>query len=730
MEEVVEKVVTKSKVKPAVKKTTAKKTASKKKGSSKEEKKNLVIVESPAKAKTIEKFLGSKKYTVVASVGHIRDLPKSKMGINIENDFEPEYITIRGKGDLTTALKKEAKKASNIFLATDPDREGEAISWHLANILGVNIDEKNRIEFNEITKDAVTKAIKNPRAIDTNLVNAQQARRVVDRLVGYKISPILWAKVRRGLSAGRVQSVATKLIVDREKEINAFVPVEYWNVDIKVAYDDKKSYNFALSSIGKKKVNDNLKEINESIISTEEQVQKILEMIQNKNVLIDSVEMKNRKRYSPKPFTTSTLQQDAATKLNFTTKRTMIAAQQLYEGIDMKGGKTEGLITYIRTDSQRISDEATTGIKAYIEENFGKENYKVYQVKANKKKIQDAHECIRPSDIKKTPSSLASYLTTDQLKLYTLVWQRTVAALMADAEFETKTITANIDEYAFKTSGSKLVEQGFLRVYEDADNKEVDIPDFIKGNEYKVKKTQESQHFTQPPNRYNEASLVKTLEELGIGRPSTYAPTISTILQRGYVAKKANAIFPTELGEIVTTIMKENFEQFVDLDFTAKIESALDNVEEGDLEWKSIIREMYPRLDLLVKSAEESVEKVLFEEETDEDCELCGSKMVIKHGRFGKFVACKNYPECKNTKPLLEKIGMKCPVCKDGDVIIRRTKKNKIFYGCSTYPKCKFVSWDRPTGELCTICEHPMVEKKTKTKEAILCSNKNCGKTE
>ncbi|MGL5439448.1 MAG: type I DNA topoisomerase [Filifactoraceae bacterium] len=721
MEDIVEKVI-----KPKRKSDT--KRISVKKSTSKDEKKSLVIVESPAKAKTIEKFLGSKKYTVVASVGHIRDLPKSKMGINVENDYEPEYITIRGKGGLATSLKKEAKKANHIFLATDPDREGEAISWHLANILNIDINEKNRIEFNEITKDAVTKAIKSPRAIDINLVNAQQARRVIDRLVGYKISPILWAKVRRGLSAGRVQSVATKLIVDREKEINKFEPVEFWDLDIKVAYDEKNTFSFPLYSIDNKKINDNLKEKNESIISKQDEIEKIVDEIKNKEVIIKSVDKKTRKRYSPKPFTTSTLQQDAATKLNFSTKRTMIAAQQLYEGIDVKRGKTEGLITYIRTDSQRISEEAMKSIKEYIVEEFGEKNYKPYEVKNNKKKIQDAHECIRPSDIRKVPSSIASYLKPDQLKLYTLIWQRTVAALMADAEFEVKTIIADIEKYSFKTSGSKLIKQGFLQAYEEFQSKEVDIPDFLVGYSYKVKKVKEYQHFTQPPNRYNEASLVKSLEELGIGRPSTYAPTISTILQRGYVIKKTSVLHPTELGEIVTTIMEENFQKFIDLDFTAKVESELDAVEEGDVVWKNIIRELYPTLDRLVKEAGESVEKVLFEEETDEECEICGAVMVIKHGRFGKFMACKNYPECKNTKPLLERIGVKCPVCNEGDVIIRKTKKNRIFYGCSTYPKCKFVSWDRPTGELCKICSEHLVEKKGKNDEKVVCSNRSCGK--
>ena len=685
--------------------------------------KNLVVVESPAKAKTIEKFLGKKNYTVKASVGHIRDLPKSKLGIDVENDFEPQYITIRGKGDIVSELKKEAKKADKIFLATDPDREGEAISWHLANLLKIEEDKAYRIEFNEITKEAVTKAIKSPRKINMDIVDAQQARRVIDRLVGYKISPILWSKVRKGLSAGRVQSVATKIIRERENEINAFIPEEYWNIELDVRGEDKKTAKFKY--YGQKTSSNKIKK-NE--LKNKEQTDKILTEIENKNIVIDSIEIKERKRSAPKPFTTSLLQQEAGSKISFPTKKTMSIAQQLYEGVDVKGSGTLGLITYIRTDSQRISEEAQEHAKEFILESYGSAYFKKYVNQASKgKKIQDAHECIRPTYINMTPDSIKDSLSKDQYKLYKLVWERFVACQMSDAKFDSQNIQGSISESVFKATGSIMKFDGFLKVYTYAKTEENELPEFELLKEYAVKKTSGTQHFTQPPARYTESTLVKILEEKGIGRPSTYAPTIATILARGYIQKKDNALFLTELGDIVTTIMEENFANIVDIDFTAEMETELDMVEEGKERWKDIIARFYPDFAESVRVAEETLEKIQMQvEETDEICELCGSNMVIRHGRFGKFMACKNYPECKNTKPILERIGIKCPVCKDGDVIVRKTKKGRDFYGCSRFPECRFVSWNRPTGEMCELCGSYKIEKITKNSKHELCSNKDC----
>lgn len=685
--------------------------------------KNLVVVESPAKAKTIEKFLGKKNYTVKASVGHIRDLPKSKLGIDVENDFEPQYITIRGKGDIVSELKKEAKKADKIFLATDPDREGEAISWHLANLLKIEEDKAYRIEFNEITKEAVTKAIKSPRKINMDIVDAQQARRVIDRLVGYKISPILWSKVRKGLSAGRVQSVATKIIRDRENEINAFIPEEYWNIELDVRGEDKKTAKFKY--YGQKTSSNKIKK-NE--LKNKEQTDKILTEIENKNIVIDSIEIKERKRSAPKPFTTSLLQQEAGSKISFPTKKTMSIAQQLYEGVDVKGSGTLGLITYIRTDSQRISEEAQEHAKEFILESYGSAYFKKYVNQASKgKKIQDAHECIRPTYINMTPDSIKDSLSKDQYKLYKLVWERFVACQMSDAKFDSQNIQGSISESVFKATGSIMKFDGFLKVYTYAKTEENELPEFELLKEYAVKKTSGTQHFTQPPARYTESTLVKILEEKGIGRPSTYAPTIATILARGYIQKKDNALFLTELGDIVTTIMEDNFANIVDIDFTAEMETELDMVEEGKERWKDIIARFYPDFAESVRVAEETLEKIQMQvEETDEICELCGSNMVIRHGRFGKFMACKNYPECKNTKPILERIGIKCPVCKDGDVIVRKTKKGRDFYGCSRFPECRFVSWNRPTGEMCELCGSYKIEKITKNSKHELCSNKDC----
>lgn len=679
--------------------------------------KKLVVVESPAKAKTIEKFLGKKTYTVKASVGHVRDLPKSKLGVDIENNFEPQYITIRGKGDLVAELKKEAKKADMVYLATDPDREGEAISWHLANLLNVPQEKIERIEFNEITKTAVNNAIKNPRKINMDIVDAQQARRVIDRLVGYKISPILWSKVQKGLSAGRVQSVATKIIRDREKEIENFIPEEFWNLELDVVGDDKKTSKFKYHGKGKK-----------AELKNETQVNHLLGEIKNKNIKIVSIEEKERKRNAPKPFTTSQLQQEAGTKLSFATKKTMMIAQQLYEGIDIKGKGTVGLITYIRTDSQRISDEALSSLKLFVENTFGKNYYKKYIYSSKKgKKIQDAHECIRPTYVEYTPDSVKDSLSNDQYKLYRLIWERFVACSMADAVFDTQNIDGMIQEHIFKSSGSKLKFDGFLKVYSFAKAEEVMIPQFTLNAEYPVKKIHPSQHFTQPPARYTEATLVKALEEKGIGRPSTYAPTISTIISRGYISKKSNALYLTELGDVVTNIMEQNFTKFVDIDFTAEMENALDMIEEGEENWKEFISKFYPPLDEAVRTAEEQLEKIeAVVIETDEICELCGSNMVIRNGRFGQFLACKNYPECKNTKPILEKIGIKCPQCENGDIVIKKSKKGKVFYGCSEFPKCKFASWNKPLDKKCNLCGSIMVEKLVKNATVELCSNSSC----
>lgn len=679
--------------------------------------KALVIVESPAKAKTIEKFLGKSHYVVKASVGHIRDLPKSRLGVDIDNNFEPEYINIRGKGDVIKELRKEAKKSKRVYLATDPDREGEAISWHLTYILGMDVDSECRIEFNEITKDTIKKSIKNPRKINKDLVDAQQARRVLDRLLGYQISPILWQKVRRGLSAGRVQSVTTKIICDREKEIEDFIPVEYWTLDL---ISSKDGENITFSFYGK-----NGEKID---LSTEEQVNEILEAIKDKKMDIVDIDTKKRKRSAVKPFTTSVLQQEAVNKLGFTTKKTMKIAQELYEGVDVSGEGTVGLISYIRTDSQRISDEAKAAVDGFIEEVYG-DNYLFKGKKKaskSKKNTQDAHEAIRPTSVMRQPDGIRDSLSNDQYKLYNLIWRRFVASQMSDAVYETLTIKANIEEYIFTATGSKQIFDGYTKVYNFSDREDRLLPDIKVADKLDIEKIEPIQHFTQPPARYTEASLVKTLEELGIGRPSTYAPTIATIFNRGYVEKEGAAIKPTELGTIVTEILEDNFEMLTDVDFTAKLEDRLDEIAEGDLEWKKVVEESYRPLESSIKEAIDKIEKINMDIETDEICDVCGANMVIKHGRFGKFMACKNYPECKNTKPIVEKIGVKCPKCKDGDVIIRKTKKGRQFYGCSNYPECDFVEWKRPTGENCKECGSYMVEKVTKKEKKDICSNSEC----
>ena len=681
--------------------------------------KALVIVESPAKAKTIEKFLGKSHYTVKASVGHVRDLPKSQLGVDIENNFEPKYINIRGKGDVIKELKKEAKKAKKVYLATDPDREGEAISWHLSYILNIDEDEKCRIEFNEITKDAIKNAIKNPRNIDLNLVDAQQARRVLDRLLGYQISPILWQKVRKGLSAGRVQSVTTKLICEREEEIKSFIPKEYWTIELVVLNKDGEEFTLKFYGEDGKKID----------LENEAQVNKILDIINNAELTVSKIESKSRRKSAPKPFTTSVLQQDAANKLNFTTKKTMMVAQELYEGIDIKGQGTVGLISYIRTDSKRISEEAREKAKDYIVDSIGQNYYKDHTKDSKgkkEKKVQDAHEAIRPTSVERTPDSIKDSLSKDQYKFYNLIWRRFVASQMEDSIFDVLNVECNIENLVFKATGSKLKFDGYTKIYNFTDREDKILPSLSEGESLKIQKQDHQQHFTSPPPRYTEASLVKTLEELGIGRPSTYAPTITTILNREYVEKEGTSLLPTELGIIVTKILDENFHKFMEVDFTADMESQLDQIEEGNAEWKHVVEEFYSPLEEAIKTALENIEKVNMDEETDEICELCGSNMVIKYGRFGKFMACKNYPECKNTKPIVNKIGVKCPKCKEGDIIMRKSKKKKVFYGCSNYPECDFVAWNKPVEEPCEECGSYMYEKYSKSGTKIVCSNKDC----
>lgn len=678
--------------------------------------KNLVIVESPAKAKTISKFLG-KNYVVKASVGHIRDLPKSKLGVDTENNFEPNYITIRGKAPIANELKKEAKKADNIYLATDPDREGEAISWHLAYILNLDLNDKIRIEFNEITEDKIKSAIKNPRAINMNLVNSQQARRILDRLVGYKISPILWNKIRRGLSAGRVQSVATRIICLKEKEIEEFEPEEYWSLDLS-AYKDSKKNSVDFSFYGKKSKKIELKE--------KAQVDKIIHEIDGKNLKIIKIEKKNKKRAAYRPFITSTLQQEASSKLGFTAKKTMRIAQQLYEGINIKNKGTVGLITYMRTDSYRIANVFQESAQKYITEKYGKEYFKKYFFKNKALNVQDAHECIRPTSIDNEPFKIADSLSKEQFLLYNLIYKRCIAAMMNDAVFEALSVSGETGGYIFRANGSSLVFDGFMKVYDYVKTEEVILPQLFENDELKIDKVLPKQHFTQPPARYNEASLIKTLEELGIGRPSTYATIISNILDRGYVEKKQKALFPTKLGQTVNSLMEEYFAQVVNVGWTADIERKLDSIEDGNENWQDIVKSYYEPLEKEIEKADESIQKINMDEETDEICHLCGAKMVIKHGRYGKFLACSRYPDCKGTRPILNKTGLKCPKCKEGEVVIRKTKKGKSFYGCSAYPKCDFVSWNKPTGRYCEKCGAYMVEGTKKVKYKAKCSNPDC----
>lgn len=685
--------------------------------------KNLVIVESPAKAKTIGKFLG-KNYKVKASVGHVRDLPKSTLGIDIENNYKPKYITIRGKGPVVKELKDEAKKSDKIFLATDPDREGEAISWHLAHILGIPEDELVRIEFNEITKDAVLNAIKKPRAIDKNLVDAQQARRILDRLVGYKISPLLWRKIRKGLSAGRVQSVAVKLICDREKEIEVFVPQEYWTIKALLKKDNIpfEANFYGVVEDGKdRKVE----------ISNKEEVDKIIESIDKDNFIVDSIKKGTRKKNPYAPFTTSTLQQESSKRLGFSTKKTMIIAQQLYEGIDIKGEGTVGLITYIRTDSTRISDEAVKQAKSFIIDNYGKKysNGGKNYINKSKKEAQDAHEGIRPTSVLRKPEEIKSSLTLDQYKLYDLIWRRFVSSQMTAAKYDTISVRIISNGNVFRASGSKLNFDGFLKVYnnQDDNDNDLEIPNLVKGEKLNVNKIEPSQHFTQPPSRYTEASLIKTMEELGIGRPSTYAPIISTILNREYVILNNKSFEPTELGILVNDLLGEYFGEIINEEFTAELEEKLDEIAEGKYKWQVVVDDFYKDFEVLLKKAEEEIDEMEIQDEvTDEICEKCGRNMVIKYGRYGKFLACPGYPECKNTKAIVDELDIPCPLC-GGNIIRRRSKKGRVFYGCSNFPNCNFISWEEPVKEKCPQCNGIMVKKKTKKGIRIQCMDKECG---
>ena len=678
----------------------------------------LVIVESPAKVKTIKKFLG-KNYEVAASNGHVRDLPKSQLGVDVEHDFEPKYITIRGKGDILANLRKEVKKADKVYLATDPDREGEAISWHLSKALKLEGKDVNRISFNEITQSAVKASLKQPRDIDMNLVNAQQARRILDRMVGYKISPLLWAKVKRGLSAGRVQSVTLRIIADREAEIDAFIPEEYWSLEavLKVK-GERRPLTAKFYGTEKEKMT----------IHSKKEMDEILKALENAEFQITDIKKSERIRKAPLPFTTSTLQQEAAKALNFGTQKTMRIAQQLYEGVDIKGSGTVGIITYLRTDSTRISDEADAAARGYIGSVYGAEYVAAgNQIKNDGKKIQDAHEAIRPTDISRTPAAIKESLTRDQFRLYQLIWKRFVASRMQPAKYETTSVKIGADDYRFTVSASKIIFEGFRLAYVESDEEKqsgnVMVNSIDKDSELTKESFDYKQHFTQPPAHYTEASLVKTLEELGIGRPSTYAPTISTIITRRYVAKENKNLYMTELGEVVNNIMKQSFASIVDVNFTAYMEGLLDMIAEGKVEWKSVISNFYPDLKEAVEKAEKELETVKIEDEvTDVVCEECGRNMVIKYGPHGKFLACPGFPECRNTKPYLEKIGVACPKC-GKDIVLRKTKKGRRYYGCEDNPECDFMSWQKPSEEKCPKCGSYMVEKGNK----LVCGNEQCG---
>ena len=679
--------------------------------------KYLVIVESPAKVKTIKKFLGA-NYEVMASNGHVRDLPKSQLGIDVEHDYEPKYITIRGKGDILAKLRKEAKKADKVYLATDPDREGEAISWHLSKALNLDAKKMYRITFNEITKSAVKESIKHAREINLDLVDAQQARRMLDRMVGYRISPILWAKVKRGLSAGRVQSVALRIIADREEEINAFVPEEYWTLDARFAVKgEKKPLTAKFYGTTEKKLE----------IHSEEEMNQVLSALKDVSFSVADVKNGERVKKAPLPFTTSTLQQEASKVLNFSTSKTMRLAQQLYEGIDIEGQGTVGMITYLRTDSTRISDEAAKAAASYITDTYGEKYLHHGAVKKDSdKKIQDAHEAIRPTDIARTPADLKDSLSRDQFRLYQLIWKRFTASRMNGAIYETTSVKIDAAGERFSVSASKLKFDGFLSVYtreEDREETAVISGNLDRGTKLALKELQYKQHFTQPPAHYTEASVVRALEEQGIGRPSTYAPTLTTLLARRYIVKENKNIYVTEIGEVVDKMMREAFPTIVDVNFTANMETLLDGVELGDVDWKTIIRNFYPDLDEAVKKAEKQLEEVEIKDELSEEyCDICGRQMVIKYGPHGRFLACPGFPDCKNTKPYFEKIGVACPEC-GGDIVMKKTRKGRKYYGCINNPECDFMVWQKPSGVLCEKCGSMMVEKGNK----LVCSGEGCG---
>ncbi|HEL0027419.1 TPA: type I DNA topoisomerase [Streptococcus equi subsp. zooepidemicus] len=693
-------------------KRETKRSATKKKSAA--AKKNLVIVESPAKAKTIEKYLG-RQYKVVASVGHIRDLKKSSMSIDFDNHYEPQYINIRGKGPLINALKKEAKNAKKVYLASDPDREGEAISWHLSHILGLDPDDNNRVVFNEITKDAVKEAFEGPRKIDMDLVDSQQARRVLDRIVGYSISPILWKKVKKGLSAGRVQSVALKLIIDREHEIKAFVPKEYWSIDGLFKKGTKK-FQASFYGLNGKKMK----------LNTNDDVKLVLSQLSSDDFMVSKVEKKERRRHAPLPYTTSSLQQDAANKINFRTRKTMMVAQQLYEGISLGPNGTQGLITYMRTDSTRISPVAQNDAAGFIVERFGSQYSKHGNRVKNATGAQDAHEAIRPSNVNHTPEAIAKFLDKDQLKLYTLIWNRFVASQMTAAVFDTVKVNLEQNSVLFVANGSQMKFDGYMAVYNDSDKSKM-LPEMTEGEVVKKVTLTPEQHFTQPPARYSEASLIKTLEENGVGRPSTYAPTLDVIQRRYYVKLAAKRFEPTELGEIVNQLIVEFFPDIVDVKFTADMEDKLDQIEVGKEAWQNVIDQFYKPFVKELTKAETEIEKIQIKDEpAGFDCELCGHPMVVKLGRFGKFYACSNFPECHHTKAITKEIGVSCPACQQGQVIERKTKRNRIFYGCDRYPECDFTSWDLPVGRSCPKSGDYLVEKKIRGGKQVVCSNEAC----
>ncbi|MDR2166484.1 MAG: type I DNA topoisomerase [Clostridiales bacterium] len=682
--------------------------------------KNLVIVESPAKAKTLKKFLGS-SYKIEASMGHVRDLPKSELGIFVEQDFEPKYITIRGKGELLAKLRKEAKAAKMVYLATDPDREGEAISWHLLHALKVEPEKTARITFNEITETAVKDSIKHARALDMRLVDAQQARRTLDRVVGYKISPLLWKKVKKGLSAGRVQSVALKIICDREEEIENFIPEEYWTIEAILAGKTRKQFEARYHGSGDKKAK----------LGNKAATDKVLKDVEGAEFIVKDVKKSQRQRRPALPFTTSTLQQEAAKELNFAARKTMMIAQQLYEGVEIAGQGTLGLVTYIRTDSTRISDEAFKSGRDYILENFGKEfAAKTKPEPKTTRRTQDAHEAVRPSYVHITPEQAEATLTKDQFRLYRLIWRRFVASLMTPSVFDTVAAKIAAGKHIFNANGSILKFEGYKKVYMTVEDKEESnkaLPELEVGEALKLVKITPGQHFTQPPPRYSEATLVKTLEENGVGRPSTYAPTIATLTTRGYVTKEQKNLHPTELGGVVNTIMAENFEQIVDIDFTAKMEETLDAVELGEVAWKDILRDFYYPFEEKVNQAAENIGEVeIRDEETDIICENCGRNMVIKFGRYGRFLACPGFPECRNAKPLLEEAGVECPKC-GAKVMIKKSKKGRVYYGCEKSPECDFISWNKPTGKPCPKCGQPLIEKGTKNKKICCMDAQTCG---